>query len=410
MSTIDNDPNLNINCQTIQVYLARDDDEKDPVDAIEKGLSEALFYYYPLAGRLTRHDGDGRLRVNCTGEGVPFTPASADCTLASLDHLNHISVEDASRFVPQAAGVTGCHLMMQVTRFACGGFTVGMSLSHAVCDGFGANQFFRAVAELASGRHDAPTVKPVWERDRLVGTAPPEHLAMPFPVDKSSLASSPLLPSTDLVQGSFDVDAESLRRLKTVSCESLTTLEVLGAFVWRAKFRALEMNLDGNTQFALSIGIRSVISPPLTDGYYGNACVSSLVIMTGRELCEGPLSKVAMMIKESKRTAGTAGYVWSWLGIMERVNQEKKKIEENGASLIVTDWRHLGLLEADFGWKSSVNVVPVPWGCFGSSNLSIFLPPFCLDKSMEGGLRVHMCLPRIAMARFEEEMELLKQN
>ncbi|KAK1323589.1 hypothetical protein QJS10_CPA02g01226 [Acorus calamus] len=337
-------------------------------------------------------------------------PASANCTLASLDHLNRIGVEDARRFVPEAVEVTGCPLKMQVTRFACGGFTVGMSLSHAVCDGFGSGQFFRAVAELASGRHDAPTVKPVWERDRLVGTAPPEHLAMPFPVDKSSLASSPLLPSADLVHGSFDVDAESLRRLKTVSCESLTTLEVLGAFVWRAKFRALEMNLDGNTHFSLAIGIRNVISPPLTDGYYGNAFIGSHVIITGRELCEGPLSKVAMMIKESKRTAGNAGYVWSWLGIMERANQEKKKIEENGASLIVTDWRHLGLLEADFGWKNSVNVVPVPWGLFGSLDISIFLPPFRLDKSMKGGLRVLMCLPRIAMARFEEEMELLKQN
>jgi len=37
---------------------------------IKEALSVALFYYYPLAGKLIRH-ADGKFRINCTSEGIP---------------------------------------------------------------------------------------------------------------------------------------------------------------------------------------------------------------------------------------------------------------------------------------------------------------------------------------------------
>jgi hypothetical protein len=64
-----------------------------------------------------------------------------------------------------------------------------MSLSHSVCDGSGAAQFFQALAELASGKSE-PSVKPVWERERLMGSAPTEE-----PLQFPSLAISPYLPN-----------------------------------------------------------------------------------------------------------------------------------------------------------------------------------------------------------------------
>jgi hypothetical protein len=76
-----------------------------------------------------------------------------------------------------------------MTKFSCGGFTIGMSLSHSVCDGSGAAQFFQALAELASGKSE-PSVKPVWERERLMGSAPTEE-----PLQFPSLAISPYLPN-----------------------------------------------------------------------------------------------------------------------------------------------------------------------------------------------------------------------
>jgi len=36
---------------------------------------------------------------------------------------------------------------------------------------------------------------------------------------------------------------------------------------------------------------------------------------------------------------------------------------ESGAITVLTDWRHLAMLEkVDFGWKEAVNSMPVPCG------------------------------------------------
>lgn len=52
----------------------------DPVKAIKAALAEALVHYYPIAGRL-RELPDGKLSVDCTGEGVVFVEADADIRL-----------------------------------------------------------------------------------------------------------------------------------------------------------------------------------------------------------------------------------------------------------------------------------------------------------------------------------------
>ncbi|KAK9280631.1 hypothetical protein L1049_014327 [Liquidambar formosana] len=87
------------------------------------------------------------------------------------------------------------------------------------------------------------------------------------------------------------------------SNESFTTLEVLAAYVWRSRFRALNLNSDGKAILGLAVGIRHLLKPPLPDGYYGNAFVSSHVVLVGKDLNEGPLSAVVKLIKECKKVA-----------------------------------------------------------------------------------------------------------
>ena len=62
--------------------------------------------------------------------------------------------------------------MLQVTVFACGGFTLGAAMHHALCDGMGGTLFFNAVAELARGATRI-TLDPVWDRARLLGPRDP---------------------------------------------------------------------------------------------------------------------------------------------------------------------------------------------------------------------------------------------
>ncbi|KAG7949354.1 hypothetical protein I3843_13G057800 [Carya illinoinensis] len=429
LSSIDNNPSLEILCQTIYAYRSNTDNPSinndnhvfirsdDPALVIKEALSKALVYYHPLAGKLKKHS-DGRLQINCSADGVPFLVATANCRLSSLHYLEGIDVEVLKQFVFDfpSEGDSGYHpLVLQVTKFSCGGFTIGMGLSHSVCDGFGAGQFFRALVEFSSGKSD-PSVKPVWERERLVGT-PSEEPLRPL-VDKETLATSPYLPTTDLLHACFHVSTESIKRLQMslqeeCGTESLnqnfTTIEVLGAYVWRSRFRALELNSDGKTHFCLAMGIRKLLHPPLPDGYYGNAFGSANLVLTGGELDEVPLSKVAKLIKESKKVASKSDYIMKSLGILERMRQQNMKIPASGASMVLTDWRQLGLLEeVDFGWMDPVNILPVPWNIFGYVDLCMFLPPSKVDPSMKGGVRILVSLPRPAMAKFEKEMDALK--
>ena len=51
-----------------------------------------------------------------------------------------------------------------MTQFECGGFVIGLTFCHSICDGLGAAQFLNAVGELGRGL-EQPGVAPVWHRD-----------------------------------------------------------------------------------------------------------------------------------------------------------------------------------------------------------------------------------------------------
>ena len=51
----------------------------DP-DVMKKALADVLVSFYPMAGRISR-DQNGRVEINCNGEGVLFVEAESDSTL-----------------------------------------------------------------------------------------------------------------------------------------------------------------------------------------------------------------------------------------------------------------------------------------------------------------------------------------
>ena len=91
----------------------RDQQDDDPACVIREALSKALVYYYPLAGRLKRHEDDGKLRLTCNANGVPFLVATADCSLSSLNFFDGIDLEAANEFV-FCSPPPDCPLVFQV--------------------------------------------------------------------------------------------------------------------------------------------------------------------------------------------------------------------------------------------------------------------------------------------------------
>ncbi|ESQ40640.1 hypothetical protein EUTSA_v10013522mg [Eutrema salsugineum] len=414
LSTLDNDPYIETLAKTIYVYAPppSKDVHDDPASLLQQALSHALVYYYPLAGKLHRRSQDHRLELTCTPtEGVPFVKATTDCTLSSLNYLEDIDAA-LNQLVPCDEAVTSGGynaLAVQITLFACGGITIGTALSHSLCDGFGASQFFKALTEFAAGKTQ-PSIIPVWDRHCLTsnnfhfnGEVEEEQAQklVDFGEACSTVATSPYTPTHDMVCEILNVTPQDIAQLKKKIGEEVTTLEILAAHVWRARCRALKLSPDGTTLFGMAVGIRRVVEPPLREGYYGNAFVKANVAMKAGELSNSPLSHVVKLIKEAKRSALEKRYVCEQLKETEKSLKMKVTCQGgNGAFMLLTDWRQLGLLdEVDFGYGGSVNIIPL---------VPKYLPDLCIFLPRKhGGVRVLVTLPKPAMDNLKEHMNPL---
>ncbi|KFK25100.1 hypothetical protein AALP_AA8G066300 [Arabis alpina] len=417
LSTLDNDPYLEILAKTIYVYAppTSKDVHEDPTSLLEQALSHALVYYYPLAGKLHRRSQDHRLELKCTSvDGVPFVKATSECTLASLNYLEDID-EALYQLVPcDEAATYGSYnaLALQVTTFACGGITIGTALSHSLCDGFGACQFFKALTEFAAGKAE-PSIVPAWDRHCLTSNnfnlnGQVEEEQAPKLIDFveacSNVATSPYTPTNDMVCEILNITSQDITQLKKTISEEVTTLEILAAHVWKARCLALKLSPEGTTLFGMAVGIRRIVEPPLQEGYYGNAFVKGNVAMKAKELSNSPLSHVVKLIKEAKRAAMEKKYLHEQLREIERSLKVKVMCGGgNGAFMLLTDWRQMGLLdEVDFGYGGTVNIVPL---------VPKYIPDICIFLPRKnGGVRVLVTLPRAAMDNFKMHVNLLTTN
>ena len=375
-----------------------------------------------------KHAGDGRLRVDFgvggAEYGVPFLEATANCTLSSLHYLDNTDTDIAKDFVldvpsPQDKSYP---LVFMVTKFICGGFTIGMGCSHVVCDGYGSIQVFKAIVELAKGRSE-PSVIPVWERERLVGSSTSTKQPLPPLLQpKEPIAFSPLVqPKTVIKIYCFKVENEVIKRLKMSlmkegdsESEPVTTFESLGAYVWRSRARALQLSPNGKAMLNMLVGIRRNMKgyDPLPKGYYGNTTVDGNVVLKVSELNEMPLYEIVKLIKETKKIASTTDYVKKSIDTPETEHKEGFSMDGSGAVTILTEWKHLGFLDVDFGGSEVVNLVPAPCNMFASLEGCIFASPSKVDDdddpSMKGGVKIFTSLPVAALPKFKEEIEALR--
>lgn len=250
-SHLDTDRNHHVIFRYLRVYAAATTTAADPFHVITTSLSAALVHYYPYTGTL-RHCENGRFELNCTvGKGVPVIRATSDCTLTSVDYLDDPAANYIENLVPDPSPEEGmAHpLMLHVTVFGCGGYTMGVSIHHAMNDGFGGSLFYNTMAGLARGETKLP-VEPVWDRARLLGPRNPVRVEFPFHeylcLDKEFSAYSQL--NGPVVRACFPVKEEWLDRFKGYLRErsglNFTTFEAFGAFIWQSRYAFLAPLVD----------------------------------------------------------------------------------------------------------------------------------------------------------------------
>lgn len=115
LSDIDDQEGLHFQMPILMFYKYNSSMKgKDHAKIIKDGLSKALVFYYPLAGRII--EGPNRkLMVNCNSEGIMFIEADANVELEKLGdsilppcpYLEELLYNE-----PGSVGIIGCPLML----------------------------------------------------------------------------------------------------------------------------------------------------------------------------------------------------------------------------------------------------------------------------------------------------------
>uniref|UniRef100_A0A0E0KLS1 Uncharacterized protein n=1 Tax=Oryza punctata TaxID=4537 RepID=A0A0E0KLS1_ORYPU len=228
----------------------------EPVETIRRGLSQALIHYYPLAGRLAgRLAGEDydEVHIDCTGEGVTFVSASANCTVKQLmrdidgrspDAATAVQRELIADYPANGFGRADSLILMQITTFTCGGFVVGVTWNHGAADGFGIAQFLQAVGELARGL-PSTSVIPVRCDESIQAMSPSFVMAAKqfmFGVKPAKLALH-----------SITIPSRMINSIRGPSC---TVFEAVAAALWRSRTRVVMSDPDAPTVLAITVNSR----------------------------------------------------------------------------------------------------------------------------------------------------------
>ncbi|KAK2362097.1 spermidine hydroxycinnamoyl transferase [Trifolium repens] len=357
------------------------------LQTLQNSLSQALVIYYPLAGRLSWING-GRWEIHCNSKGALFLEAKCE-EITNLKQLgDFVPTNLVSKLIPNINYNLPLEdiplLAVQLTRFPCGGFTLGVALCRAATDGTATMRFMNAWAKLARGENLNPNEFPCHDRTMLNShklthlpslnwphrefNAPPIWVGSDLNGNREVSVAIVKLTREQVLKlkkkassrVSFQPTSEDVHRTKPYS-----TFEVIAGHLWKCVTKARHIgNNDQPTRLSTLVNCRNRLQPPLPNGYVGNAAFPTVTpTRSFNDLICKPLGDAVEDIKKAiERVNGE--YVTSALNYIDREKNmdllrynfhypAKSVIDEGqykgNPNLFVVSWMNFSYKDANFG-------------------------------------------------------------
>ncbi|KAJ3704979.1 hypothetical protein LUZ61_008684 [Rhynchospora tenuis] len=388
-----------IHFSTIYFYRLNKSTSADffSVELLKSSLAKALVPYYPLAGRLGK-DKNGRIEINCTGEGVLFVVAHCDVTLDDFDCFTP-SIETRDLFVPTAPHPDKpcILLMLQVTFFKCGGLALGINVHHTIVDGRSSFNFLETWTSIARGEN-CSVKQPLLDRTLLRARVDRKIMFDHFEYIYDPKSVVPIGISTSNYTSSiFKISKRHINALKLCCCDTakvhVSTFRAITALIWRCVCMARKLDTNSKSRLYTVVDMRSRMCPPLPPTYFGNATVRASVSAVVGDVISGPISNVAKMLHEGTNQGDE--YIRSVIDYLETTDMNLPRRDVTPSDLRVTSWLGMSMYNVDFGMGQPILCAPA----FMWSSGYVYLID---NPGKDAGMFVAVSLEQESMLRFKE--------
>ncbi|BBH01530.1 HXXXD-type acyl-transferase family protein [Prunus dulcis] len=339
---------------------------------LKKSLSEVLTLFYPLAGRLRVENHF----VDCNDKGIPYLEGQVKPNCQLCDFLNDPVPDDLQKFVPfEAHDHNEFSLGVQLNMFECGGFAIGLSVSHKLADGLSMLMLTKTWAAISRGEYDNLEAK--IEHPEFVS-------ATLFPPKEMTRYYSHAGITKNKVTKRFVFDSSAIEDLreKYTSLENNekrpSRVETLSAFIWRRFVEATKGDPDQNIDDKNNSG----------DNDYDDE---------DEESCHGMVRRVREEISKidkdyvKRLQQGDEHFKFMNRLALTSIRSGGKVVTSYFSSLC-----RFPLYDMDFGWgrPAWVGIQPLPL-----NNLIVFV-----DTKETGGIEAYVTLADLhVMAKFESD-------
>jgi len=346
-------------------------DASNFVHTLRHSLSQALTIYYPVAGRLSWIQG-GRWELHCNAKGAQVLEAI--CKDVNLDDLgDFVPTHLVSQLIPNIDYDVPIEdiplLVAQLTRFPCGGVTIGVALCRGAIDGIATMRFMNTWAKFA--RRENVEMAPCHDRN-VLNSYKKAHLGLH---DHSEFGPPPLWlgplgKDTKVEVATVKLTGEQVKKLKRkgnhgLNSQPYSTFEVISGHLWRCVSKARYAGKrEQPTRLSTLVNCRNRMKPPLPDDYAGNTAFPTVTpTCSFGEIMNRPLSYAVGNVRVALQRV-TGEFVESALDYIGRVKDMNlvrynfhypapsvhKGPHKGNPNLFVVSWMNFSFKDADFGW------------------------------------------------------------